>query len=372
MSLNPVDVLLDLDGDLLTGVISALIFLEELGVPVPFAPGDIMLIIGGIAIASGTVQASIFVPAVILASISGALAGREIFALIGRPALLRAADALHFRPAVDRVGGMLQRQGWRAILLGRLIPGLRINTTQVAGATGLSRRSFAAGLIPAVIVYVAIFTGIGFVFGLPIIDLFHNAQRRLFVIVVSALLVVAFLVSLRLLYRRGAFATLQPIVIGAPRDIADAVERRLAWHGAVGVRWREFPLVRRVLAAVIDVALIVGATIFVVTVLANFSDSEVVLDPQGFAALLLMTLVYRIGMEWGWGKTLGKAVMGLRVYGTEGPKARWWQIVLRNLIAVVVVLWPVDAILMFRSQTRQRIGDRLSRTVVRRIAVQAR
>lgn len=368
MSLNPVNVLLDLDGDLLTGVISALLFIEELGVPLPFVPGDLLLIIGGIAIASGTVQPTAFVPAVFLASVAGALLGREIFALIGRPALLRAADALRFRHAVNRVAGMLQRQGWRAVLIGRLIPGLRIHTTQVAGATRMSRRSFAAGLIPAVAIYVGLFTGLGYLFGFPVIDFFHAAERRLFVIIASAALVVAFLISLRFLARRGAFATLQPIVIGVPRDMADALERRLGRHGAVGARWREFPLVRRVLAALIDVSIIVGATIFVVTVVANFADTEVVLDPQGLGALVLMTLVYRIGMEWRWGMTLGKAVMGLRVYGTAEPTTHGWQIPLRNLFAVVVPLWPIDAVLMFRSRTRQRIGDRISRTVVRRVA----
>src|SRR5229473_826108 len=331
MSLNPVDVLLDLDGDLLTGIICALAFIEEMGVPVPFAPGDILLIIGGIAIASGTVQATAFVPAVVLASIAGALVGREIFALIGRAALLRAADALRFRHAVDRAAGMVQQQGWRAILIGRLIPGLRIHTTQVAGAARLPRRSFAAGLVPAVLIYVAVFTGLGFAFGLPVIDFFHSAERRLFVIIVSALLVAAFLVSLRFLGR----------------------------HGAAGVRWREFPLVRRVVAAVIDMTLIVGATLFLVTLVANFADTDVVFDPQGLAALALLTLVYRIGMEWRFGMTLGKAVMGLRVYGTAGPQAHWWQTVVRNLLAVIIVLWPIDAVLMFRSRTRQRIADQI-------------
>lgn len=368
MPFNPVNVLLDLDGDLLTGVISALCFIEEMGVPIPFAPGDIMLIIGGIAIASGTVQATAFVPAVFLASLAGALVGREIFALIGRPALLRAADALRFRHAVDRAGAMLQRRGWRAVLIGRLIPGLRIHTTQVAGAMRLPRRSFVAGLIPAVGIYVGLFTGLGYLFGFPVIEFFHAAERRLFVIIASALLVTAFLVSLRLLARRGAFATLQPIVIEVPREMADTLERRLGRHGAVGPRWREFPLLRRALAALIDVGLILGATIFVITLVANFADTEVVLDPEGIGALVLMTLVYRIGMEWRWGMTLGKSVMGLRVYGTAGPKAHWWQIVLRNAVAVIAPLWPVDAVLMFTDRTRQRIGDRLSRTTVRRVA----
>lgn len=368
MSFNPVNVLLDLDGDLLTGVICALLFIEEMGVPIPFAPGDLMLIIGGVAIASGTVQATAFVPAAFLASVAGALVGREIFALIGRPALLRAADALRFRHAVDRATGLLQRQGWRAVLIGRLIPGLRIHTTQVAGATRMSRRSFVAGLVPAVAIYIGVFTGLGFVFGIPVIDFFHAAERRLFVIIASALLVAAFLVSLRWLARRGAFATLQPIVIGVPRDLADRMERGLGHHGVVGTRWREFPLLRRVVAALVDVGLILGATIFVITLVANFVDTEVVVDPEGIAALILLTLVYRIGMEWRWGMTLGKAVMGLRVYGAAGATTRWWQIAVRNLFAIIVVPWPIDAALMFRSRTRQRIGDRVSGTTVRRVA----
>jgi len=93
----------------------------------------------------------------------------------------------------------------------------------------------------------------------------------------------------------------------------------------------------------------------------------VVFDPQGLAALALLTLVYRIGMEWRFGMTLGKAVMGLRVYGTAGPQAHWWQTVVRNLLAVIIVLWPIDAVLMFRSRTRQRIADQISGTVVRRV-----
>ena len=37
-------------------VIAGLVFVEESGIPVPFAPGDLLLVIAGIAIASDTVE----------------------------------------------------------------------------------------------------------------------------------------------------------------------------------------------------------------------------------------------------------------------------------------------------------------------------
>ncbi|HEY8678072.1 MAG TPA: hypothetical protein VIN39_05500 [Candidatus Dormibacteraeota bacterium] len=44
-----------LTGPTLILVICGVLFIEELGVPLPFAPGDLVLVIGGIAIASGRV-----------------------------------------------------------------------------------------------------------------------------------------------------------------------------------------------------------------------------------------------------------------------------------------------------------------------------
>ena len=54
--MNPIGSIASLSGDLLIGVIAGLVFIEESGIPVPFAPGDLLLIIAGIAIASDTVE----------------------------------------------------------------------------------------------------------------------------------------------------------------------------------------------------------------------------------------------------------------------------------------------------------------------------
>lgn len=57
------DLLFGLGGDVLVAVIAGLLFVEEAGVPLFFAPGDLLLGLGGVAIASGRVSAVVFVPA---------------------------------------------------------------------------------------------------------------------------------------------------------------------------------------------------------------------------------------------------------------------------------------------------------------------
>src|SRR5256886_13804662 len=129
-------------------------FIEEAGVPLPFAPGDLVLAIGGIAIAGGRVSAALFVGAVSVAILSGAIFGREIFALLGWDRLMRVARPLHARVPLERASGLLQRGGWRAVFTARLIPGLRVHTTQVAGVSRVPRLTFLAGFVPAGPVYI--------------------------------------------------------------------------------------------------------------------------------------------------------------------------------------------------------------------------
>src|SRR5438132_13634234 len=127
--MNPITSIGSLSGDLLMLVIAGLVFVEETGIPVPFAPGDLLLIIAGVAIASDTVDPAPMVSALLLATILGAMVGREIFAAVGRPALLKAADALGFRPALNRTTDLLQRRGAPAVFIDQLLLALNYSTT---------------------------------------------------------------------------------------------------------------------------------------------------------------------------------------------------------------------------------------------------
>ena len=362
--MNPMSSIASLSGDLLIGVIAGLVFIEESGIPIPFAPGDLLLIIAGIAIASDTVEPVPMVAALLAASVLGAMIGREVFAAVGRPALMKAADALGFRPALERATRLLRRRGAPAVFIGRLIPGLRISTTQVAGVSQMPRLTFAAGLIPSVIVYVAFFVGLGALAGQPAVRLFHRAEHRFFVIAVTVLAALAVILSVRWLARRGALAALEPIVLGVRRDLADAIDAAIFPTS----EWRQFPLVRRLWAGLIDLAIVFIVTILILTAVSGLDNTEIVLDPEGLLLLAIIALAYRIPIEARTGQTIGKTLMGISVHGPDDGVPGWWRASVRNLIGVLVPLWPIDAVLLFRSRRRQRLGDRLTTTTVRQVA----
>lgn len=162
--------------------------------PSPFAPGDLLLAIAGIAIAAGSVNPVVMVTLVVIAIVSGASLGREAFALIGWDRLIRVADPLRARAPLERASAMLEQHGWRAVFTARLIPGLRIHTTQVAGVRRMPRLQFLGGLLPATAVYVAAFVGLGAAFGRPVLRIIHEAEHQVLILiaclVVGALLVV--------------------------------------------------------------------------------------------------------------------------------------------------------------------------------------
>jgi membrane-associated protein len=365
--MNPLTSIGSLSGDLLIGVIAGLVFIEESGIPVPFAPGDLLLIIAGIAVASDTVEPIPMVAALLLATILGAMVGREVFAAVGRPALIKAADALRFRPALERATHMLHRRGALAVFIGRLIPGLRISTTQVAGVSKMPRLTFAAGLIPSVFVYIAIFVGLGALAGQPAVRLFHRAEHRFFVIAVTVLAALAVVLSVRWLARRGALSALEPIVLGVRRQMADAIDAAI-FRGRDRGGWREYPLVRRVWAGLIDLAIVFIVTILILTAISGLDTSEIVLDPEGLLLLAVIALAYRVPIEARTGQTIGKTLMGISVYAPEGGVPGWWRAALRNLVGVLLPLWPIDAVLLLRTGHRQRLGDVLTGTTVRRVA----
>ena len=202
--MNPIGWVQGLEGTTLIVVICALMFIEETGVPVPFAPGDLVLAIAGIAVAGGRVNPALLVGAVSVSITVGAILGREAAELLGWERLMRVAEPLHARGALERAAGLLQRGGWRAVFTARLIPGLRVYTSQVAGVSRMPRLTFLSGLLPANAVYIAGFVGLGAAFGRPILALIHQAEHQLLL----AILLIAVVVVVFLLTRAPARRTL--------------------------------------------------------------------------------------------------------------------------------------------------------------------
>ncbi len=80
----------------------------------------------------------------------------------------------------------------------------------------------------------------------------------------------------------------------------------------------------------------------------------------------LLTLAYFIVLEATQGATLGKMALGLRVTRTDGAPISWTESIIRNLLRIIdgLFVYLIGAILIWTSPLKQRLGDRVAKTVV--------
>jgi membrane-associated protein len=159
-------------------LLCSLLFAEEAGVPLPFAPGEVTLLAAGLLIAAGGLDPWVFLPLAIACCLAGALVGYSWARLVGEHGLATVARRLGQAGNLERVSNRIRSAGPRAIAVSRLIPGLRIYTTLVAGAAGVERRTFLLGIAPATAGWVVAFVVLGAAVGLPV-EHFLGAVERL-------------------------------------------------------------------------------------------------------------------------------------------------------------------------------------------------
>jgi membrane protease YdiL (CAAX protease family) len=80
------------------------------------------------------------------------------------------------------------------------------------------------------------------------------------------------------------------------------------------------------------------------------------------AIVITLWFNYIVIGEWRWGRTLGKAALGIRVVGEDGGGVTWNRALGRNLLLVVDLL--AGLVLIPMSGQRQRLGDRAAHTIV--------
>lgn len=143
-----------------------LLLLEEAGIPLPI-PGDTLILLAGTQAHTTLLRESILVVFVAcIATIIGSSILFIVMRLGGRPFLLKYGRYIRLSPErVERVERWLMRRGRLAIVLGRLIPGLRIVTTVVAGLSDISYRDFLAATSIAAVIWSMAYFWVGVLFG---------------------------------------------------------------------------------------------------------------------------------------------------------------------------------------------------------------
>jgi membrane-associated protein len=187
-------------------IVCSLLFLEEAGVPLPVAPGEAVLIGAGLLISTGTGQAWLIVPLAYLAVICGALTGYAWAHRIGPKRVHAFAVRLHAGGPYDRAAARLRTATPLQIAASRLLPGLRVYTSLVAGAVGLKPVRFMIGVLPASAVWVVAFTGLGFFVGAPVERLLGRFEAYGLRAALVAVVIIVWVVAARRIPAEGSTA----------------------------------------------------------------------------------------------------------------------------------------------------------------------
>jgi membrane protein DedA with SNARE-associated domain len=196
--------LLAVHGALAVVVLAAIIFVEEGGVPLFVLSGDFLLISGGVLIASGAISPWVFIPAAIAASIAGGLVGYTWARRLGESRVRAVAERLRVAKGLDSVRRRIRSAGAFGIAFARLVvPGMRVNTTLLVGALGVPLQTFLRALIPSTVIWVAVFTGLGVLVGVPVERFLTRVHHALIQGVELAAAGVVVYVAARYTPRRG-------------------------------------------------------------------------------------------------------------------------------------------------------------------------
>src|ERR1700682_2168277 len=156
------------------------IFLEELGVPLP-APGDAAIAYGGYLTTTGAIPYPLAYVAVVSGAVLGSACNLTISRRYGRPFIQRFGRYIGITDErMARAERIFKRWGPWAIIIGRQIPGMRIVLSALSGILGVPYRVFIPCVLISASIWAAIFLEIGRLVGPSVGNLFSLFPAQLF------------------------------------------------------------------------------------------------------------------------------------------------------------------------------------------------
>jgi membrane-associated protein len=223
-----VDFLTGLHGAVATVLLCVLLFIDEAGVPLPFIPNEVLLIVAGLLIASGSVNPFVFYPVACLALVGGSFSGYSWARRVGPRRLRKVAVRLRAGKAYDRASRRMARADVRHIALARVIPGVRVYATLCAGAAEVPVRTFMEANIPAILGWVALLTSVGFFAGVPAEHVLTVVEAQVFNFALSG----GLLVALGVVAYRAARRAPEPRRVSAAGPFFGIARRDRYWLAA--------------------------------------------------------------------------------------------------------------------------------------------
>lgn len=138
-----------------------LLLVEEAGIPLP-APGDTLIALAGAQPHRTLLYSVEVLTACTLAVFLGSSALYWLMRVGGHSFIARYGRYLRLKQQrLDQIEAWIEKRGTLAIILGRLIPGLRIPTTVMCGLTGVPYRVYGPSAALAGLIWSAIYYALG-------------------------------------------------------------------------------------------------------------------------------------------------------------------------------------------------------------------
>ncbi len=178
-----------------------IIAVEEAGVPLP-APGDLVIAFYGHRAHGDPYELVQVILVCAAASTAGTLVPYAVARRFGLPVTHKLAGWIDVDPKrADEWIERVRRGGFRAVFIGRLIPGLRVAMSLIAGTAGVPIQQFSAGVFVAATLYWTGWVLLGAFLGPAIEDFVAPAYVGYVVILIPVVFVGYFV--FRLLRARG-------------------------------------------------------------------------------------------------------------------------------------------------------------------------
>ena len=183
-----------------------IVAIEEAGVPLP-APSDLVIMFYGDRARGDIASLALVVLTCAAASTFGTLIPYLVTRKYGDRAAHRIARWIDVDPKkVDEWEVRIARRGFKAIFLGRLIPGLRVAMSLIGGTAKVPLAEFSGGVFAAGLIYWTFWTALGALFGPVVRRLIPRAYIE-YVVIGIPVVVIGYLLFRYIRGRRRASAS---------------------------------------------------------------------------------------------------------------------------------------------------------------------
>jgi membrane-associated protein len=188
-------------GQMVYGVLSAIVFAETGLVVFPFLPGDTLLFIGGAFAATGELNVWLLMGLLVFAAVAGNTVNYMIGNAIGQKVFTHDYRWLD-KAALQKTHAFYENHGGKTIILARFVPVVRTFAPFVAGVSDMSFARFQLFNITGALIWVVGLVTAGYFFGnIPVI---RDHLTVIVLIGVGAAVIPVLLGAMYKFYRRFA------------------------------------------------------------------------------------------------------------------------------------------------------------------------